>query len=305
MDLSLIRDQLTVSSGQKCHACQELVSDCKYSIFYDNKSSRIYKCPNCGMMFTYPTLIDLLSERQMDSIEDAELFGSSMLRKLHENLILSKEVKEIKKLLGGIETPKLLDVGCGTGWATNFWQENGFSVAGLEPSAARGKVAAERYGIKVYPVYIEDFPDSTKHDVLIFRHIIEHLDDPATIITKAKKLLNKDGLVVVVVPNIDCIGRYLFGVDWEWVLPWHCNFFNKHSLETLLEESGFEIIKTYQTVSPFYYFESLARRFDSKLLKAMNRRFKVASMLATSPVAMLGMALGLGDNLTTLARFKE
>ena len=110
---------------------------------------------------------------------------------------------------------------------------------------------------------------------------------------------------MVVVPNVDCIGRYLFGVDWEWVLPWHCNFFNKRSLETLLEEAGFEIIKTYQTASPFYHFESLARKFDSKWLNLISERFKIGSMLATSPIAMLGLAMGFGDNLTTLARVRK
>jgi 2-polyprenyl-3-methyl-5-hydroxy-6-metoxy-1,4-benzoquinol methylase len=254
-------------------------------------------------MFARPVLIPELEDRQMDTLDDAEMFGSKVMKTLHEQLYLKKEIRLIQK--AGLAGGQMLDVGCGSGWISNVWVKNGFQVTGLEPSPARCNLAREKYGLKVVNEYVENTEFDGCFDVCILRHVIEHFLDPGAVLRKINGSLKKDGVVMVVVPNIDCIGRYLFGVDWEWVLPWHCNFFNKLSLETLLEESGFEIIKTYQTASPFYYFESMAKKFDSKFLNSINNRFKVASMLATAPVAMTGLALGHGDNLTALARVRK
>jgi 2-polyprenyl-3-methyl-5-hydroxy-6-metoxy-1,4-benzoquinol methylase len=254
-------------------------------------------------MFARPVLIPELEDRQMDSVDDAEMHGSQLMKTLHEQLYLKKEIRLARKV--GLTGRHLLDVGCGSGWTANVWAQNGFQVTGLEPSSARCQLAREKYQLHVVNGYVENTEFDQYFDVCVLRHVIEHFWDPGAVLDKVRGALKKDGLVLVVVPNIDCLGRYLFGVDWEWVLPWHCNFFNRRSLETLLEKSGFEIIKTYRTASPFYYFESLARKVNSGFLQSINNQFKVASMLATSPVAMAGLALGLGDNLTVLARVKS
>lgn len=288
-----------------CPACRNSVNSASY-VYCDSvchEKAYILRCSNCTAMFARPVLIRDLVGRQMDSLDDAEMYGSQVMKKLHEYVYIKKEVRLIHKV--GLLNGDLLDVGCGAGWISDVWAKNGFQVTGLEPSLVRCNLAREKYGLNVVNEYIENAEFDRCFDICILRHVIEHFQDPSAVLHKVRGTLKKDGLVMVVVPNIDSLGRYLFGVDWEWVLPWHCNFFNKRSLEALLEQSGFEILKTYHTASPFYYFESLAKKFDSKFLKKINSRFKVASMLATSPVAMLGMVMGLGDNLTTLVRIRE
>jgi 2-polyprenyl-3-methyl-5-hydroxy-6-metoxy-1,4-benzoquinol methylase len=239
----------------------------------------------------------------MDSLDDAEMYGSQIMKTLHKKIYIMKEIRFVQK--AGLAGRNLLDVGCGAGWISNIWAQNGFQVTGLEPSLSRCNFAREKYGLNVVNEYVENTDFDQCFDVSILRHVIEHFQDPGAVLRKIHQTLNREGVVMVIVPNIDSIGRYLFGVNWEWVLPWHCNFFNKCSLETLLKESGFEVIKTYQTASPFYYFESMARKFDSKWLYSFNNRFKVASMLTTAPVALVGCALGLGDNLTAIARVRK
>ena len=297
--------EVTVIEPYACPACNSSVNSAAY--IYHNSSqteeAHILRCPNCTAMFMRPVLIPELEGRQMDSLDDAEMYGSQLMKTLHEQLYLKKEIRLIQK--AGHAGGALLDVGCGAGWMSNIWAQNGFQVTGLEPSPARCNLAREKYGLNIVNEYVENTEFDKFFDISILRHVIEHIQEPGSVLRKIHGSLKEEGVVMVIVPNIDCIGRHLFGVDWEWVLPWHCNFYNQRSLEKLLEESGFEIIKTYQTASPFYHFESLARKFDSKLLKSINRRFKVASMLATTPVAMLGLALGRGDNLTTLARVRK
>lgn len=294
----------TISVGSiSCPACDAEGRSISY-VFYDNgQEYPVFNCACCTFKFIRPLPLQELNDRQMDSLEDAELLGSPLMKFLHQAMYLDKEIRIIKNMVG--DNASLMDVGCGTGWISNVWAQNGFEVTGLEPSTARRDHAREKYGLNVVSGYIEDTEFDKCFDIAVLRHVIEHFQDPGEVLKKIHETLKLDGIVMVVVPNIDCIGRYLFGVNWEWVLPWHCNFFNKRSLESLLENSGFEIIKTYQTASPFYYFESLVRKCDSKILKSINERFKVPSMLASSPIALLGLALGLGDNLTIMARVQK
>ena len=85
--------------------------------------------------------------------------------------------------------------------------------------------------------------------------MIEHLFDPIKLIAEAKKVLKKEGVLILTTPNIAYILRriaLLFGkfpenVSWarthntdEWE---HIRFFTLSSLENILDISGFEIIK--------------------------------------------------------------
>ena len=76
------------------------------------------------MMFARPVPISVLAERQMDSVVDAELFHNSLLKKLHRNFVVKREIDRVKHLLGR-ERFSMLDIGCGTGWTTHIWQEEG------------------------------------------------------------------------------------------------------------------------------------------------------------------------------------
>ena len=289
----------------RCPVCGNYVNTAIY-VCCDTSGescSHILRCPQCTFMFTRPVLLPVLDERQMDSLDDSEMYGSQIMKFFHRQMYLRKEINYINKI--GLTGATVLDVGCGTGWITDIWAQNGFQVTGLEPSPSRSAFAREKYGIHIVSDYIEKVNFVNQFNVCILRHVIEHFEEPLPVLENVHQTLKNDGIVLVVVPNIDCIGRYLFDVDWEWVLPWHCNFFNRRSLETMLNKSGFDLIKIYQTASPFYLFQSLVRKLDSQFLSYINSNFRVASMLATSPVAMLGLLMGFGDSLTAIARVRK
>jgi hypothetical protein len=90
-----------------------------------------------------------------------------------------------------------------------------------------------------------------------------------------------------------------FDADWTWVLPWHCNFFAPYSLEMLLKNCGYDVVKSYQTPSPLWYPESFARKFPrlGKMLK-----LTPLSMLLFAPLVGFGYLSGNSDNLTMIAR---
>jgi protoporphyrinogen oxidase/SAM-dependent methyltransferase len=175
-------------------------------------------------MFASPIPLPEADERQMASVDDAELFNNSLLKGLHEKLIIEREIRHAHQLLG-TERFTVLDVGCGTGWTSSVWARHGAEVTGLEPSASRARIARERHGFTVIESFVEGLATDLLFDVVIIRHVLEHLEHPLQVITSLRAHLKENGLLLVIVPNIYCIGTLLFREHWTWVLPYHCHFF--------------------------------------------------------------------------------
>ena len=292
---------LNAKSGSTCPLCGTSVVNAPYRFLKAGRESQVYSCEKCDFLFGRPVFIPEQSQRKMDTITDAELYNSKLLRLLHRELILKREVRKVRSILGKGHH-RVLDIGCGTGWTSAFWRDNGFDVTGLEPSAARRTVAQEKYGIPVIGSYLEEVEIEEQYDLVILRHIIEHFEEPRDLLEKAARFVAPDGLLLVIVPNIKCLGRYLFDTHWTWVLPWHCNFFSPRSLQVLVQSVGFNNIKSYQTPSPMYYQESLLRRFPVPFLKKCFQAISPAGMLAFSPFIAAGLLFGLGDNLCAITR---
>lgn len=286
-----------------CPVCGQPVVDVTYIAQSGNDKSEFSRCTECTFLFARPVLIPELDNRQMDGLENAELFNSPLLKKIYINYFIRKEISTLRRCMGQ-GALRLLDIGCGTGWTTRVYANNGFEVIGLEPSKIRAEYAREKYGIKVICEYIENAEFEQKFDVVVLRHIIEHFADPAAIMQKVRQFLKPDGVVLVIVPNIDCLGRYMFETRWAWVLPWHCNFFTPRSIRSLLRGGGFDIISFYQTASPLYYPVAISRTFPNRFVKWVMESNRVFAMLICAPLALAAKWCGIGDNLNVVARIK-
>lgn len=294
------RRPATIEPGLQCPLCGVASTEAPYVYHQEAGVTAVYACQKCDFMFGRPVFIPELSQRQMDSIADAELYGSSLLKSLHRVLNLKREVERVRSLLGP-GAHSLLDIGCGTGWTTRFWKEQGFDVTGLEPSAARRKIAQERYDIPVIGTYLEDAIVEEKFDLVILRHLIEHFADPRELVQKAAGFVAPGGVMLIIVPNINCLGRYLFDTNWTWVLPWHCNFFSPRSVKRLVESVGLRLAMSWQAPSPMYYHESFLRRLPHKLARKFFGLLGPAGMLLFTPLALVALVFGVGDNLSALA----
>lgn len=286
-----------------CPVCDSIVNDINYTYFNNNKEYDFYTCTVCSFIFARPQLIENLDNRQMDGVNNAEMFNINFLKRIYTQLIVKREIRLLKKHNKNNEM-SILDIGCGTGWTSNVYAENGFNVTGLEPSGVRAEIAKKKYNLNIINDYIENISESEKYNFIVLRHIIEHLANPKDIITRLNSFLTRNGIVVVIVPNINCLGRYLFETDWEWVLPWHNSFFSKKSITVLLQKSGFQILECYQTPSPLYFTESLLRKINNKKLTAFMKKRPLIAKFISAFFSLIGTAAGMGDNITIIARRK-
>ena len=155
---------------------------------------------------------------------------------------------------------KLLDIGCGSGGLLYPARQAGWEVRGMELSEQTAKNIRDDQGFDVIVSnFLEyDNPDGDQYDVVVLRHVLEHLPDSRLAMTKIGELLVDGGLALLEFPNTRSVSysikRHLknrglknkkYSTDWR---PGHCNEFCRESFNYLLEETGFELL-VWQTYS--------------------------------------------------------
>ena len=289
-------DKTTV--GITCPVCRTRRAKSLYSYDYGHNKSDIVQCVTCKHISIYPVPLVELNERNMDTVDDAEFYGNKIFKWLHKRFVINREIRNVQKLLNATD-PKLLDIGCGTGWTTAIWKNNGFFVTGIEPSPTRSAICKERYNIEVFTGHIEEFRANQKFDVIIMRHLLEHIENPSSVLEKVRTLIADNGILIVVAPNINSIGRFLFKENWEWVLPWHVHFYKPKTLTQICENAGFKKLKLYQTPSPLWYPNSAKKALGStgRIAKFFGRAPNMISIIPFIPLILIGSLFNLNDNL--------
>jgi len=144
----------------------------------------------------------------------------------------------------------LIDIGCGEGWTLDYFCKEGWNVFGVDQSID-GSI---RHNKDIVPnIIVGDVNDPTiytkflakKFDVVWLDNVLEHILEPDLLLQLCKKIMNKNSILMVEVPNDNTIFQnYLYDNKYVqtkyWVkYPDHINYFNKNSLNIFLKKMGF------------------------------------------------------------------
>lgn len=280
---------------KKCLACNKNLRFLGGSDGFD-----IFRCSFCGLGATS----DVSRKTQYSAYPEETSFA------YHRDLVYIKEEKQFKnifkKRVGIIlkfkKTGKALEVGSSTGVFLSLLKERGWEVQGIEPSAAAADTAKKR-GIPTFNTAFEkaELKDST-FDLVIFNHVLEHMENPVEILKKANQVLKKDGAILIDVPNFASLSARIWGSRWRYILPkehqWH---FTPKSLSLLLEKAGFKVIY-WETRSGIWDYENPLEEIWQALTGRKKRFF--TDVLTAIP-AFIVTQLKLGTGLTVIARKTE
>lgn len=149
----------------------------------------------------------------------------------------------------------LLDIGCGTGEFLKEMQEHGWETAGIEKDRDAAQVAKKVYHLNVTTGDMLEFRHSHKRfDVITFWHVLEHLPDPKRSLNQAGELLEKEGVILVALPNIASFDAHFYRENWVALdAPRHLHHFEPHSLKTLCEQSKMVVVSFRQMVFDVFF----------------------------------------------------
>ena len=141
--------------------------------------------------------------------------------------------------------PRLLELGCGPGWALEKFAAAGYEARGVEISPVAVEAARSR-GLEVEEKNIEGGLPGGEWEVLAFLEVLEHLVNPLSVLRDAKSLLAAGGCMVVSLPNefhllrrlAVLFGRARFGGHDD---P-HLHHFDGHLARRLLMDAGQTIL---------------------------------------------------------------
>lgn len=131
---------------------------------------------------------------------------------------------------------RLLDVGCGSGVYLDAFRKLGWDAYGVELSPEAAEQARRSLGLKVFTGVLEDakFPNGC-FDVVTLIHVLEHLRDPVGTLREVSRILKKDGLLLMALPNLRSLAAWIFRSRWFPLdVPRHLYHFSPTSLRRLL-----------------------------------------------------------------------
>lgn len=156
-----------------------------------------------------------------------------------------------------------LDIGCGDGRFLRVAQRMGLNanrIFGLEldPQIVEG---LSHDGFQAFCGRVEDCSqiEAGSIDLATMFHVIEHVDDPAAVVSKIGNWLSPGGILALETPNLASLDARLYKASYwgGYHIPRHWNLFRPETLRRLLEDHGLEVIRTsYQTGHSFWLYSA-------------------------------------------------
>lgn len=218
-----------------------------------------FSCKDCRFVFSNPYIPEEDIVGFYSHLEDREYSTEAEGRSKNFKTIL-KRLKRVRKCTENFGN-RLLDIGAASGIFLHLARQEGYEIEGIEPSEFLVNEAKNRYGLKLFKGTVEDYKPGKKFSVITLLDIVEHLVDPDAFLAKVDTLMEENGILVLVTPDINSLAARLAGKRWWHFRVAHINFFNLHSLNFLLQKHGYEIILKKKYVWNFSLFYLSTRIF--------------------------------------------
>jgi SAM-dependent methyltransferase len=140
-----------------------------------------------------------------------------------------------------------LDVGGGAGWLLSTLRKVSPRVKATHEIDINdgARSAAESAGHVFHCCRVEEFTASRSFDLILLLNVIEHVTDPAAILSAMRKLLSPGGLMLIKTPNVNTLDCRIFrNNNWGgFHCPRHFVLFNKQSIVELGQRCGLHAIQ--------------------------------------------------------------
>ncbi len=196
-----------------------------------------------------------------------------------------------------IKNPKtVLDIGCSNGVFLDLFDKA--ETWGVEPSENAKNINAKKHNI--INTYFEKVKLPEKYfDLVIMNHTLEHTKNADLVLLKIYRILKKDGILFIDVPNAGGLGAKILKDRWPYRLPKEHNYqFTKETVTEKLIDSGFKVLHWESRTGLFELSNPLLDLWQS--LVGLKKRF-IVNVLA-SPYHLVSTLLNMGDSMSIIAK---
>jgi hypothetical protein len=95
------------------------------------------------------------------------------------------------------------------------------------------------------------------------------------------RILNDDGIAIIISPNFNSLSRNILGSKWKWLEPdWHLFQFTKGFFQHALEEVGFDVI--FRSDEGHYGREFIESVCSEDEIRNVHQRLEGSELIAIS-----------------------
>ncbi len=205
-----------------CYVCHEQTLDyysaCRW--VFEGNTYRLVQCRACGSIFTDPLPDNATLKQLYEKSFDYRWYQDHYDAKLRD---CRMRIHEYQNSMGR----RVLDFGGGIGYFSQIAREMGFDSVTHDP------------------YYTKETCVSGKWDTIVALHVLEHANNPDSLIEQTKSFLKPGGKLILAVPNGLSLGYKKLGMDWVWAQPplLHIFHFTAIGLKILLERHDFKDIR--------------------------------------------------------------
>lgn len=211
-------------------------------------------CKECGFVYVNPRLSEedtaliykesrwFEGKRCDDSIGKDYFTG--------ETAYIERAKTDLDGIKNYIQRGSILDIGCGIGHFLSVAKADGWNVRGVEVSPFAGSVCKKK-GLDVFIGNFNDVEYETDmFDVITASDVLEHIVDPNSFVEKVFRILKKNGIFVVSVPNVACLAARTKKSNWsQFIVPEHLNYFSSRTMELFLIKHNLKVLDIYSEPS--------------------------------------------------------
>lgn len=247
-EANLVKDVLCPCCNQK----NEPYSFECITLFNAQVKLGLNKCNNCGLHYISPRL----NESGLSILYNKGYLDKTVSGKYNTAPLVSQ--KEYLKFAGYAakylnDNSKILDVGCGVGNLLEMLNKSAkkYVLEGVEISKTAGTAAQEK-GYTVHIGTLQEAPYlEESFDCIIMLYVMEHVDDPRSILIKINSLLKPGGFLMLAVPNYrylqiafdNLFSRFVFRKRLTLHPEEHLQNFTPRTLEKMVGKERLEIIE--------------------------------------------------------------
>jgi len=156
----------------------------------------------------------------------------------------------LSKLNIGLNKP-ILDVGCGSGEILRELATIGFTdLTGIDPHAR------EETRPRIIRASVEDAP-RREYKLVMMHHALEHCPDPVSVLRTTRRLVQKDGHVLIRIPLAGKLAWRKYGTSWVQLdAPRHIVLFSEQAFRDAAERCGFVVSETVFDSAPSQFLAS-------------------------------------------------